>query len=293
MKTNSPGNRIKSKEKIKSQIKINIQTPCNCKICDKEIKSLSGLASHIKNQHDGLSYFQYLIIYYDIDIKKLNDKYRSELEINKDINKNKKISGLLKRSSDRTGKSFKDMLNDDQYEKFRKSMKGVYTLDWFIKKYGDEIGKIKYEERSINVSKISHFRKYNKQNKENWSKISQLLFWEIYNIIKKSFTTIYFGELNHEYSCGVANNNYDFVVLDNKKIIEFNGDKFHANPNKFKSSDIPLKFLKKTSEEIWLLDKIKIEKAISNGFDVKIIWESDYLKNKNQILLECIKFILN
>ena len=99
--------------------------------------------------------------------------------------------------------------------------------------------------------------------------------------------------MNHEYSCGVANNNYDFVVLDNKKIIEFNGDKFHANPNKFKSSDIPLKFLKKTSEEIWLLDKIKIEKAISNGFDVKIIWESDYLKNKNQILLECIKFILN
>lgn len=209
------------------------------------------------------------------------------------MNKKKQISGLLKRCSERTGISFKDMLNNDQYEKFKKSMTGVFTLEWFIKKYGDEIGKIKYEERSINVSKTSHFKKYNKENKKNWSKISQELFWKIHEIIKKTYSTIYFGELNHECSCGIANNNYDFVILDNKKIIEFNGDKFHANPNKFKPSDIPLKFLKKTAKDIWESDKNKIEKVISKGFDVKIVWESDYLKNKDKILLECIKFLLS
>ncbi len=32
-----------------------------------------------------------------------------------------------------------------------------------------------------------------------------------------------------------------FVVLDNKKIIEFNGDKWHANPKTYKENDIPMR----------------------------------------------------
>ena len=98
--------------------------------------------------------------------------------------------------------------------------------------------------------------------------------------------------MNHEYSCGVKDNNYDFVIVDNKKVIEFNGDKFHANPTMFEKYDIPLKFLNKTSEQIWEEDKIKINKAIKNGYDVKIVWEKEYLQNKDKVILDCLRFIL-
>ena len=147
-------------------------------------------------------------------------------------------------------------------------MKGIFSKEWFIKKYGKKDGIIKYNERSVNISKITHFRKYNKENKQNWSKVSQELFDEIYKIIHYKFDKIYYATLNHEYSCGTKHN-YDFVLLDNKKVIEFNGDKFHANPNIYKYNDIPLKFINKTSKEIWEHDKRKNDKCINNGFDFK------------------------
>ena len=276
----------KSKEKIKSRIKISLERPLYCKICNKEIKSESGLASHIKNQHDNLSYYEYLKMYYNIDVKNLNKEWDDGREERKNCGYIKTKKNNLKLNL-----SPKDRMNEDQYKKFRESMNGVYTLEWFIKKYGDEMGEIKYQERSEKISKISHFRKYNKENHQNWSKSSQLLFWDIYNIVNKNFEKIYFGELNHECSGG-SRFNFDFVILDNKKVIEFNGDNFHANPNKYNENDIPLKFLKKTAKEIWKQDEIKINKAKEKGFDVKIVWESDYLKNKDGILLECIKFLL-
>lgn len=124
------------------------------------------------------------------------------------------------------------------------------------------------------------------------SKISQELFWKIHKIIKNNFQKIYFGGLNHECS-GSSRYNFDFLILDNKKVIEFNGDVYHANPKMFNVNDIPLKFLKKTAGEIWKIDKKKIDKAKDKGFDVKVVWEDDYLKNKEKIILECIEFIFN
>ena len=132
--------------------------------------------------------------------------------------------------------------------------------------------------------------KFNKINKQNWSKISQEIFWKIYEQINDKYEHVYFGELNHEYGCE-TNHNFDFVVKDVKKVIEFNGDKFHANPKLYKAYDIPLSFLKLYASEIWENEKIKLSKARKNGYDIKVIWESDYLKNKEQIILECINFI--
>jgi len=278
-------NNKKSSEKIRSRVKISLERPLFCKICNKEIKSESGLASHIKNQHNNLSYYEYIKSYYNLDIKKLNKEWFDNMEI-------RKIEGYKKthQKNKKLNLSPKDRMTPESYTVFRKSMGGVYSLDWFIKKYGNDLGKLKYNERSMKISKTSHFKKYNKENKENWSKLSQILFWEIYNIIGKDFKRIYFGELNHECSGGTKYN-FDFVILDNKKIIEFNGDQFHANPKIYDENDIPLKFLGKTAKEIWVFDEEKIKAAKNKGFDIKTIWERDLLKNKEKTVLECIKFI--
>jgi very-short-patch-repair endonuclease len=40
-------------------------------------------------------------------------------------------------------------------------------------------------------------------------------------------------------------------------------------------------------------DKLKIESAKLNGFEVLIIWDSEYKKNKNKTIQKCLKFLKN
>lgn len=283
---------IHKKRKTQRRRSIKINIPLDCKICGHISNSNAGLSSHLRWEHDE-TYEHYVLKYYDIDIIKLENDYKSYQINNKEKVNKEKTKGLRKHSETLIGKTKREILGEKGYEKFLKSMKGVFSLDWFIKKYGEEEGHIKYQERSNNVSKTSHFKIYNKTNKNNWSNISQELFQKIYDIISHQFNNIYYAKLNHEYSCGIQNHNFDFVVLDNKKVIEFQGDRFHANPQLYKENDIPLKFLKKTSKQIWDDDKEKYDKIKNKGFELKIIWEKDYLKDKDKVVLECIKFLLS
>jgi hypothetical protein len=276
-----------SKEKFKKRsntIKINI--PKTCKICSKELKSLPGLASHLKNQHS-LSYGEYLKQYYNIDVEKLNEEW----ENGKEERKQKQLSGLRNYNETFGKRSPKDRMTSDNYNKWRKSMKKVFTLDWYKEKYGDD-GERRYNERNQTVSDKCYWKKYNREvNRNNYSKVSQELFWEIYKQIKNRYKNIYFMELNHEYSCS-THFNFDFVVVDNKKVIEFNGDKWHANPQIYEENDVPLDFIDKTAKELWEHDREKHEKAIQNGYQIKVVWEKNYCENKEQTVLECIHYIV-
>jgi hypothetical protein len=39
--------------------------------------------------------------------------------------------------------------------------------------------------------------------------------------------------------------------------------------------------------------QIKIDTPKRNGFDVMVVWDSEYRKNPQQTLEKCIKFIIN
>jgi len=279
------------KHKAQKHTLNDIYISLQCKMCNHISKSKAGLSSHLRWKHDE-TYESYVLRCYNIDLIKLDEDYKLNIINNEKEKKEKEIKRLKKYTDTLKGKPIKERLGEEGYKKFLESMKGIYTLDWFIKKYGEDLGKLKYKERCENVSKISHFRIYNKQNKQNWSKISQELFNELYKNIGSKFKKIYYGELNHEYSCGIQNHNFDFVILDNKKVIEFNGNKYHANPELYNENDIPLKYIGKTAKEIWEEDRKKIEQLKKKGFSVLIIWEKDFLKNKDNVILECLKFIL-
>lgn len=184
-------------------------------------------------------------------------------------------------------------LSEEKKSKISKKLKGTFTLNWFIQKYGESIGNIKYQERCNKISANNGFKKYNLTNKNNYSKTSQKLFWTLYNDLNLKNRKIYFGELNHEYGCG-TNTNFDFVDVDNKKIIEFNGDIWHGNPKLFKENDTPNPYNKTlTVKEIWNSDNHKIEKAKAKGYDVLIIWHSDYKQHKQEVIEKCKNFLMN
>jgi hypothetical protein len=68
---------------------------------------------------------------------------------------------------------------------------------------------------------------------------------------------------------------------------------FHGNPNKYKADDYPHPFRKTiTAQEMWDKDKRKLDIAIENGFDVLVIWDSEYRwGNKQEIINKCVDFL--
>ena len=129
-------------------------------------------------------------------------------------------------------------------------------------------------------------------NHSGFSKISQKLFWSIFDNFQNY--NIRFEELNSEivrydkeYKMHYK---YDFVDFTTKKCIEFNGDYWHCNPNKYDESFIhPVSKIK--ALDVWKKDELKIKWMEDRGFKVMTVWEHDYKKNPQQVLNKCIEFI--
>ena len=84
---------------------------------------------------------------------------------------------------------------------------------------------------------------------------------------------------------------YDLTNIKSKRIIEFNGDFWHMNPNKY-DPDYLNPVIKIKAKEKWNLDRIKINTANKHGYEIMVIWESDYLNDPNGIIEKCKEFIL-
>lgn len=85
----------------------------------------------------------------------------------------------------------------------------------------------------------------------------------------------------------------DCTISGTKKIIEFFGDYWHANPNKYSENDTIRRldegsFI--TAKEIWTRDAIRLDLLKAHGFDVSVIWETDYKKNPEDITKQCVDF---
>lgn len=87
--------------------------------------------------------------------------------------------------------------------------------------------------------------------------------------------------VTHRYS-------YDFSYKN--KIIEFNGDFWHMNPKLYESGDInPI--TKKVAAAIWENDSNKIKIAKESGYEVFVVWESEYINDEDNTLNKAKLFI--
>lgn len=152
--------------------------------------------------------------------------------------------------------------------------KRSFTLEKCIKKYGEEEGRKKFEERQIKWQKTLHevFGK---------SKIAQShMANQIINEIKLKYN----GE--KEYLV----NKYSFDFRYKNILVEINGDYWHCNPKLYKPFEFN-KVVGKYAHEIWKKDKSKKKVAEDKGYLVYIIWEYDYRKNPKETLDKCLSFI--
>ena len=168
-----------------------------------------------------------------------------------------------------------------------------FSKDICVQKYGEENGisiwqarqdkwqetlKSKPEDEILRINKLKLFKG------GSVSKGESLLFEQL---------------ANHGIDCSkqhaILKNNtrhYVYDIVHKNKIIEYNGDFWHASPKKYKESDVvrlPNKTI--TAKEIWEKDLEKIKFAESQGYEVLVVWESDFKKNKEETIKQCIQFL--
>jgi len=192
----------------------------------------------------------------------------------------------------------KQGLDMETSKKMLKKRQTTFTLDICVEKYGKEKGIVIWKNRQV---KWQENLLSNGNLKCGYSKISQELFYgilEYYDYENKK--DIYFATKNQEFFISKKGTDtdpriflqYDFCDMKSKKIIEYNGDRYHANPKIYESKDNPHPFRKNiTSQEIWNKDKEKTRIAQQEGFDVLTIWDSDYKKEKEKIIQKCLNFL--
>jgi len=170
----------------------------------------------------------------------------------------------------------------------------TFTLDLCIEKYGEENGRQVYTDRQ-NRWQTSLLT--NGNLKYGYSNASQELFLEIIKNYKniKELSKVYFATKNNEHKIDKKEGGiwiFDFADISRGKFIEYNGDRYHANPLLYNENDFPHPFRKGFSAKfLWQKDANKIADAANIGFEVLTIWDSEYKKDKIGTLQKCLDFL--
>lgn len=203
----------------------------------------------------------------------------------------------LKNESYNTRKGYwlKRGFTDEEASKLIKERQTTFSLEKCISKWGEEEGTRKFNERQLKWLETLNSKSDDEKAEINKKKVYKSGIASknekaIYEHLKKIFEGV------EDQFCirrvDDASRYYLYDMRYHNKIIEYNGDLWHANPLLYRPDEV-VKFPGNTlkSESIWKKDQEKIELAKSNGFDVLVVWEKDYKENPEKVIQECINFL--
>ena len=186
----------------------------------------------------------------------------------------------------------KGFTEEDSIEKVKERQR-TFSLKRCIEKYGEEEGLKVFEERQKKWSnKIEE-----KYRNGEFSKVPKKLSSSRYSKSAKILIDL----LLKEHPNSICFENELELIFENKtrvyfdfslgnKIIEFNGDYWHCNPKNY-DPNYYHKRLKMKASEKWKIDEDKIELAKNKGYDILVIWESEFKKCPEKIIKECLEFL--
>lgn len=239
----------------------------------------------------------------------MNEKGMTEDEWN-NFNANRACTkeNFIKRYGEKLGlEKWEDYCNLESYAGCK--------LEYFIERYGRDEGRKIYLELNKRKAQTleNYINKYGEvEGKRRYEDICNKMYSNlsksIFDIIQKRLGNFAIGSryaenemaINISFDDGSCRVCYPDYLL-HTKIIEFNGDYWHANP-KFYSSESEMSFIKNSNaqtskyngikaKDIWEYDKNKKKALEKLGYQVKVVWENDYHRDPAKIINECVEFL--
>ncbi len=171
------------------------------------------------------------------------------------------LDNLVKRHGEEKGLTI--------WKEYCDKQKYTTSIEYFIKKHGEDKGREIYD----NFCKKRMFE-------FGYSNVSQILFKKLDEYLINNHTEYYLKNGEKIFYNGKFEYYLDFYIHELDIGVEFNGDMWHANPNKYRPEDIPFPFRKKwTAQDIWHKDKVKNDFLKTKLKKLIIIWESDLYKD--------------
>ena len=166
-----------------------------------------------------------------------------------------------------------------------------FSKDICIQKYGENEGIAIWQARQDNWQNT-----LNAKSSEEKARINRLKLTKGISVSKAEKIILEQVKLSvpnttHQFTLDKENKKqYIYDIMANKKIIEYNGDFWHSNPNLYPPDFINPRTKLKAIDK-WQIDHIKLQYARDQGYEVLVVWESDFKKNKEEIIKQCIQFL--
>lgn len=170
----------------------------------------------------------------------------------------------------------------------------TFTLEKCIDRHGEEEGRRVWEARqqkwkdTINSKSDEEIALINKKKMTAGpvSKREKMLLERIREHVEETQFALVDPKTKKTYV-------YDFRA--GTRIIEFNGDFWHARPTRYAATE-PVQWSrslgrKLLASEVWEKDEKKRKAAEESGFQVMTIWEGDFMSNPEKIAQECVDFL--
>jgi uncharacterized C2H2 Zn-finger protein len=289
-----------------------------CCICEKIFSGIKGLSRHVGNSHKNIMSQE---LYFNQFVKKVGDPdgkclwcgtnldfigigqgykkfcYNKECNV-KWYNNNSDRMKKFKNSFNETHKNkdvtwtqigywlkkgFSEEESKKKIEDKKEEIK--FTLKNCIKWYGEFDGPIKFKERQEKWIKTMRTK-----SSEEISRINRL---KVYSDFFQSKAELELIKILNLESCFVipdGDSGYVFDMRKNNKLIEYNGDFWHCNPKIYERNYFN-KRLKMFSWQKWEKDEIKSNYAKEKGYEILIIWEDDFKKDKENVIKKCVEFL--
>lgn len=166
-----------------------------------------------------------------------------------------------------------------------------FSKEICIEKYGELEGITIWQSRQTNWQATLNSKSPEEKARINRAKLSKGVTVSKAEKIILEAIRIIVPEVIHQFTvCTKNKKQYVYDIMANKKIIEYNGDFWHANPLLYSDDYINPRSKIKAIDK-WESDRVKLQYARDNGYMVLVVWESDFKKNKEKVINQCIQFL--
>jgi len=166
-----------------------------------------------------------------------------------------------------------------------------FSKEMCIQKYGEADGLVAWQNRQDNWQDTLNAKSPEEKARINRLKLTKGITISKAEKIILEQIKLSISNVTHQFTLTEANKkHYIYDIMANKKIIEYNGDFWHSNPDIYPPNFINPRTKIKAVDK-WEIDRVKLQFARDQNYEVLVIWERDFKKNKEEIIKQCIQFL--